>query len=62
MIRSAVLIQYARVKDGIGVAYTAFSIASRGKNVYLRQLGLQQIGLSVVTCSLTFYYYLIFYV
>jgi len=40
MIRSAVLIQYTRVTDrqmdgqtdGIGVAYTALSIASRGKN------------------------------
>ena len=36
MIRSVVLIQYTRVTDGqtggIGVAYTALSIASRGKN------------------------------
>ena len=32
MIHSAVLAQSTRVTDGIGVAYTALSIASRGKN------------------------------
>ena len=36
MVRKAVLIQITRVTDGrtdgIGVAYTALSIASRGKN------------------------------
>ena len=38
MIRSAVLIQYTRMTDrqtdGIGVAYTALSISSRGKKFF----------------------------
>jgi len=32
MIRSAFLVQMDGQTDGIGVAYTALSIASRGKN------------------------------
>ena len=33
MIRSAILIQYTRVTDGIGVVFTALSVASRRSRV-----------------------------